>query len=116
MSYWYACIALSYWYMQGNTMAMYGPTLQDLVLTTNSDTSTMATVLVVRSVGSLVGAFLVGVLLKRFDPWLQLGLALLIMGGMTIAVPRIPNIPAIFVVFLLLGVAGAFYDAGICNL
>ena len=93
-------------------LAIYGPTLQDLVLTTNSDTSTMATVLVARSVGAPVGAFLVSVLLKRFDPWLQLGLALLIMGGMTIAVPHIPNISAIIVVFFISGVAGAFYNAG----
>ena len=93
-------------------VSVVGPTLLDLAAITRTDTKTVSSVFMARSLCGLAGAILAGVTITRVNVRLQLGVASLVVALTMITAPHCPEIVSLCVIFGISGVAVGYFDAG----
>ena len=93
-------------------VSVVGPTLLDLAAMTRTDTKTVSSVFMARSLCGLAGAILAGFTITRMNVRLQLGVASLVMAQSMVAVPYCQEIVSLCVIFGISGVAAGYFNAG----
>ena len=99
---------------QGMFLEIFGPTLKDLKIKTNSSYEDLAGAVSARSIGLFAGCVVGGVLVDRFGPFchLFLALALDMAAAVTVAAPWSPGINVLTFCCAIGGVSETIINVG----
>ena len=91
---------------------MVGPTLLDLQLLTGTTTDTIAFTFIGESVGRLLGAAAIGILLERYNGWMLMTLSYGLLMISNTALPWMANIYTFVIVMTVRGFTTSTCNAG----
>ncbi|HEY5662695.1 MAG TPA: MFS transporter [Ilumatobacter sp.] len=96
----------------GLSLSILGPALSELRERSGTDLGGIGVLFVGQSCGYVLGSFLSGSLYDRFDGHRVYGLALVAMAGGLVVLPSLATLPALFAIFVVIGLGAATVDVG----
>lgn len=96
----------------GMVVASIGPSLPELATTTGVSLGAVGVAFSAYRGGYMVGSLAGGTALDRIAGNRLVAVGLLVMGGALALVPTVPLLPALVVVFVLIGIAGGVVEVG----
>lgn len=96
----------------GMCIAIIGPTFEDLALNVHKNVSNISYIFAGRSAGYIGGSLLGGTLLDCLNPYLLLGLSMLLTALGMCVIPLCRNVPLLMVLMSCIGISMGILDTG----